>query len=230
MNLLAFDTSTTRCVSALVRADGALFAADEAAGNTHSQLLLPQVERLLRGASLDFADLDVIAYGAGPGSFTGVRIACACAQGLAFAHGKPLVPVGTLEALVCTYGASVRGDAQRKSEVWVINDARMNELYVARYVLAGDVWREDVAPQVRPLAFLDTLDLSHCALAGDAAHAIATLAHLRAQATVAYLSGHGLIDAALAAHADGRAQHPREAQPLYVRNKVALTEAERAAA
>jgi tRNA threonylcarbamoyladenosine biosynthesis protein TsaB len=225
MNLLALETSTTRCIAALVRADGERFVRDEAAGNTHSQLLLPQVEQLIADAQLSFHDLAAIAYGTGPGSFTGVRIACACAQGLGLAHGVPLVPVGTLEALSYTYRATASHDA-----VWVVNDARMHELYAARYVRSGSTWIEATAPHVQTLDFMDTIDWSAHALAGDAPMAIAALARFRPQLSVAYPSADGLLDAALAAYAQGRVQHARDAEPAYVRNKVALTEAERARA
>jgi tRNA threonylcarbamoyladenosine biosynthesis protein TsaB len=226
MNMLALETSTTRCIAALVRDDGKRFVRDEAVGNTHSQWLLPQVEQLMRQAQLSFHALGAIAYGAGPGSFTGVRIACACAQGLGLAHGVPLVPVGTLEALSYTY----RATAASHDAVWVVNDARMNELYAARYARLGATWIEATAPHVQTLAFMDTIDWSVHALAGDAPVAIAALARFRPQLSVAYPSADGLLDAALAAYAQGRVQHARDAEPAYVRNKVALTEAERARA
>jgi tRNA threonylcarbamoyladenosine biosynthesis protein TsaB len=225
MHLLAFDTSTSRCVIGLATPRGR-WRFDVEAGNTHSQLLLPQIESMLRDAGLTFSQLDAIAFGSGPGSFTGVRIACACAQGLAFAHDIDLVPVGTLEALFRTYAAT----SQPKNAVWTVNDARMNELYAARYVCEHGVWREDIAPHVESLNFVETIDFSANALAGDACHAIAALAQFAPHVAAPSLTADGLLDAALSAHASGRRIHPRDAQPLYVRDKVALTEAERARA
>src|SRR5260221_9615517 len=98
MQILAFDASTEVC--AVTLGDGARWAErTEHAGQRHSELLLPMIRSLLAEAHLVLADLDGIAFGAGPGSFTGLRIACGVAQGLAFGANLPVVGVGTLEAM-----------------------------------------------------------------------------------------------------------------------------------
>ena len=98
MKILALDTSTEYCSVALLHGD-AMALREERAGQRHSELLLPMIDLLLAGAGLPLASLDGIAFGAGPGSFTGLRIACGVAQGLALGAGVPVVPVGTLLAL-----------------------------------------------------------------------------------------------------------------------------------
>src|SRR5258708_15314143 len=103
MRILAFDASTEICAVAL--GDGARWAERvEHAGQRHSELLLPMIRALLTEAGLALADLDGIAFGAGPGSFTGLRIACGVAQGLAFGADLPLAGVATLGAMAGSGG------------------------------------------------------------------------------------------------------------------------------
>ena len=104
----------------------------ELAGQAHSERLLPLVDAVLADAEWSFS-LDGIAFGAGPGSFTGVRIACGVAQGLAFGAALPVVPVSTLEALA---HAAWRRDGA--THVIACLDARMREVYVAAYERIDD--------------------------------------------------------------------------------------------
>src|SRR5574344_116436 len=98
MNLLAFDTSTDTLFIALQRGT-ALWQHQAAGGANSSATLLPSIQQGLQALDLQFADLDAIVFGRGPGSFTGLRTACAIAQGLALGAGKPLLPVDTLLAV-----------------------------------------------------------------------------------------------------------------------------------
>src|SRR3954468_2214967 len=121
MRFAAFDTSTEWCSVALWR-DGQIAGAERRAGNRHSELALPMFEDLLKKTNLTVAELDAVAFGAGPGSFTGLRIACGIAQGLAFPRGIPVLAVSTLEALAEESGAT---------RVVACIDARMREVYYA---------------------------------------------------------------------------------------------------
>src|SRR5262245_51769040 len=98
MKFASFETSTEWCSVALWL-DGEIHSLEEKAGNRHSELALPMLEKLLKDANLAAGKLDAVAFGAGPGSFTGLRIACGLAQGIALARGVPVAPVSTLEAL-----------------------------------------------------------------------------------------------------------------------------------
>ena len=97
MQILAIDTST-EYLSLALWLDGRVFSRDINAGQTHSQQILPTLRELLDEAQVELNALDGIAFGAGPGSFTGLRIACGVAQGLAFGTGLPVIAVSTLQA------------------------------------------------------------------------------------------------------------------------------------
>ncbi|MFP4154502.1 MAG: tRNA (adenosine(37)-N6)-threonylcarbamoyltransferase complex dimerization subunit type 1 TsaB [Halothiobacillaceae bacterium] len=145
MRLLALETATEGC-SAALSIDGAVSARFELAPRRHTQLLLPMVEELLAEADMTVSGLDAIAFGRGPGSFTGVRIAAAVAQGLAFGADLPLVPVSTLAALAA--GALPEG---RAGTVLALIDARMDEVYAGLFSVEtsgrlNPVWPERVCP------------------------------------------------------------------------------------
>ena len=215
MRFAAIETSTEWCSVALWR-DGEIVCAERRAGHRHSELALPMLDSLLSSFDLTARRLDAVAFGAGPGSFTGLRIACGLAQGLAFGRGIPVLGISTLEALAEEGGAA---------RVVACLDARMGEVYYSALEKREGRWTEVVAarcvpPQAAPRPAGD--DWVGCgngfAVYGNlgldrvlpevhpSAAAVARLAAPRLAA------GEG-VDAALAA-------------PVYVRDKVALTTAE----
>lgn len=131
MKLLALETSTELCSVALWQ-DGAIAARQQHAGREHTQLLLPMAQELLANAALNWKALDALAFGRGPGGFTGLRIAAGVAQGLGLALNRPLLPVSTLAALALQ--ALRRHRAQR---VLAALDARLGELYWNCHVFDG---------------------------------------------------------------------------------------------
>jgi tRNA threonylcarbamoyladenosine biosynthesis protein TsaB len=135
MRFAAIETSTEWC-SVAVWADGEIAALERRAGNRHSELALPMLETLL-GKN----QLDAVAFGAGPGAFTGLRIACGLAQGLALARNLPVLGVSTLEALAQESGAP---------RVVACLDARMREVYYAALEKRAGRWHEVIAPQCVP--------------------------------------------------------------------------------
>jgi len=174
MNYLVLDTSTEWC-SAALWLDGRVEARRVLAEQRHSSLLLPMLDELLRESALGLRQLDGIAYGAGPGSFTGLRIACAVTQGLALGADLPVVGVSTLESIAEQTGADrvlrqdrpegerlaacpsrvLRQDrpegerlAACPSRVLTVLDARMAEVYWAAYRREGDGWQAVVEPQL----------------------------------------------------------------------------------
>ena len=236
MRLLALETSTEYCSCAL-RVDGVVRASHVLAGQSHSDLLLPAVARLMAEAELGFSQLDVIAFGAGPGSFTGLRIACGAAQGLAFAHDLPVVGVSSLEALAEASGAP---------RVIAALDARMGELYLAAFerVLPGASaqtrdaeWQTVLAPSLaRPDGLPAVLALSQTADwfgtgSGFAVYGAALLARYAPMQIDAAAVPHAAAVAAIAERraARGDTVAAEQAVPLYVRDKVALDVREQAA-
>ncbi len=127
--ILALDTSTDACSVALW-VDGEVREDFRVVPRQHIQLLLPMVDALLSEAGLSVANLDAVAFGRGPGSFTGIRIATGIAQGLAFAADVPVLPISTLAAM-----ALEQGRAQGRDLVIATLDARMDELYWCAYRL-----------------------------------------------------------------------------------------------
>ena len=225
--ILAIETSSELASAALLHGDQ-VFSAESSGVQTHSQTILPMLQSLLRKAGITLAQCDAIAFGAGPGSFTGVRTACGIAQGLAFGADLPVVPVSTLMAMAQACRDQVPSQQQER-DVLCILDARMSEVYWAQYRYAGG-WQTIVAPvlsaasDVRPqgdvVACGNGLSayssaFEHQAFAGEAKPAVMPHATQIAQlARIAFQLGQ-----AVSAH---------DAQPLYLRNKVALTSAERA--
>lgn len=127
--ILAFDTSSEACTVAL-QAMGEVYFKHEVQPRQHNELLLPMIQQVLREAQLDFIDLDAIAFGAGPGSFVGVRIAASVAQGLTFAAQKPVIRLSSLHIM-----AQTAYHDHHLDKVMIAMDARMQQAYIGQYKL-----------------------------------------------------------------------------------------------
>ena len=136
MKILAIETSTEYCSVALWQ-DGVVSERCELVGQKHSEVLMEMLDALLQDFGLRIKELDGIAFGKGPGSFTGVRIACGVTQGLALGAEVEVVGVCTLEALA---------EASGKDKVIAALDARMSELYLAAYEKRDGEWSVVIAP------------------------------------------------------------------------------------
>lgn len=227
MRLLAFETATRRLSVALWQ-DGASIERSGMLPNGGSEVLLPWMHELLAEAGITLMQLDGIAFGAGPGSFTGLRLACGVTQGLAFGLELPVVPVSTLAAL-----ALVAGDGH----VWTVLDARMNEVYSAAYAVDGDEVRELMAPVCTAPAVLPAPTFSdemHWIGVGDGFTAYGEVLRQRKPDLVAvradlYPTAVAVARLAAPVLASGEGLTAADVQPVYVRDKVALTTAERLA-
>jgi tRNA threonylcarbamoyladenosine biosynthesis protein TsaB len=219
--ILALDCSTEYCSVAL-RVGEATIAKDERAGQRHSELLLPMIDAVLAERNAALTDLDAIAFGAGPGSFTGLRIACGVAQGLAFGVNVPVLPIPTLLALAQGSG---------EPRVIAILDARMGEVYAAAYERVEGAWRVVVAPCLCKADAVPALSGDSWVGVGSgfAVYGEVLQQRLRGQLgrvdSLSYPHAMHLVE--LAADRLHQAVAADYALPLYVRDKVAFTERER---
>jgi len=234
MNLLAFDTSTElMSVAVQCRAGRGPVASERlwqhsGAGGAHtSATLLPIIQSLMAQAQLAFTDLDAVAFGMGPGSFTGLRTACSVAQGLAFGAKLKVLPLDTLLALA-EEARFQQAPALARWQVTALLDARMDELYAADYAYDDGGWQQLQSDRLlRP-------DELICepgrALAGNVFAAYG--ARLRSGMAIcidAWPTASAMLRLAPALLAKGQAVPAGQALPLYIRDKVAQTTAERAA-
>jgi tRNA threonylcarbamoyladenosine biosynthesis protein TsaB len=225
MKLLALDTSTEYLSLALWQGGEAL-CRDLHAGQRHAELILPLVGELLAEAGLTMNQLDGIAFGEGPGSFTGLRVGCGVTQGLAFGADIPVVGIGTLLALAASCG---------HSKVIACIDARMKEIYHAAYVQEAGVWQEICAPGVYAPQHAPEVNEGGWVGAGSGWLAYPEVLPQRyvgqLEQVLPDVFPHAREIAALAVpvFSRGEGRPATEAAPLYIRNKVAFTMSERSA-
>lgn len=219
--ILALETSTDQATVALLHA-GQTYLQTLPGVQTHSHGLLPAVQIVLAQADIGINALDAIAFGCGPGAFTGVRTACGVVQGLAFALNLPVLPVLSLLAMA----ESVRGRMPWIDMVCVL-DARMNEVYWAHYRFDGALWQIQAAPALATLEVaLNYAGAHQVPLAlGEGVHLPESLQEM----TWVREMPHAVAVARLAVSdlARGLQVDAAQAQPVYLRNKIALTMAER---
>ncbi|MBN9131926.1 MAG: tRNA (adenosine(37)-N6)-threonylcarbamoyltransferase complex dimerization subunit type 1 TsaB [Nitrosospira multiformis] len=225
MKILAFDTSSEYCSVALwLERD--ILGEEVLAGQRHSELVLPMVSRMLGETGLALTQLDGIAFGSGPGSFTGLRIACGIAQGLACGAGLPVIGIGTLEALAQQAGGT---------RVIVALDARMQEIYHAAYRKVLDEWQAVseptlCLPQDAPPIQIQEQDWTGC---GSGFDMYPEVLRSRYEGYLNHIirgvrpDARAIVQLAAPRFARGQGVDPADAAPLYIRNKVALKEKER---
>ncbi|ATY83413.1 tRNA (adenosine(37)-N6)-threonylcarbamoyltransferase complex dimerization subunit type 1 TsaB [Aeromonas veronii] len=221
MKILAVDTATEACSAALLVGDK-LFSRWEEAPRDHTRKILPMVQAVLEDAGISLSDLDAIAFGRGPGSFTGVRIGISVAQGLAFGAGVPLIGISTLAAMA--QGAYRLDGAE---QVLTAIDARMNEVYFGRYELI-DGRMQLVGDEVvsEPAALVDVRGK----LAGPVTcvgtgfetygETLSGLADELAESQVRFPAAEDMLPLARAAWLAGEAVPVEQATPVYLRDKV----------
>ncbi|MCU0773542.1 MAG: tRNA (adenosine(37)-N6)-threonylcarbamoyltransferase complex dimerization subunit type 1 TsaB [Ideonella sp.] len=237
--LLVFDTSGERLSAGLVT-DHGRWLHEGPGGARASAGLVPALGQLVAEAGCTFRDLDAVGFGQGPGAFTGLRTACAVAQGLAEAVGRPVLPLDTLEAVALD--AWRRAGAAQPARVWAVQDARMDEIYAGAYeVEAGgrsrpiqvpDLWTADSLSAVWSAPPASQASARWPMLIGGTAVAVCGERLRCATARFdpdAWPSPDALLDLALQRHAAGAARPAAAARPAYVRDRVALTTAEREA-
>src|SRR5450830_441083 len=221
--ILAIETSTELASAALLY-EGGLISRESLGVQTHSETILPMVQQLLAEAGIALSRCDAIAFGVGPGSFTGVRTACGVVQGLAFGADLPVAPVVTLEAM-----AQACLEQVRASEVLAVLDARMGEVYWAQYRHDDAGWQSVIAPTLSAAREVVVTGPVQACGNGLAAYAQDFALQVFARGGMPQLMPHARQVATLGniVVAQRRTVSAQQAQPLYLRNKVALTTAER---
>lgn len=235
-NILALDSSTDACSVALFR-DGEVTSLFELAAKSHTQRLLPMVDELLQSASCTLADIDAIAFGRGPGSFTGLRICLGIVQGLAFGSNLPVIPVSTLAAMAAgywrqesvAYAGSVRGP------LLVALDARMDEVYWGifesneKYIEPTLVGEESVMPPSLLASHENVRALNaHFTAVGPGWH-YTDLAVIKPEHIVieAYPHAEDIVRIAAEKFARGEVIPVQQAEPVYLRNSVSWQKRQR---
>ena len=232
MKLLAFDTSTER-LHLGASADGRMLIQNQPGGAQSSARLLPLALDMLLELRLKLSQLDAIVVGRGPGSFTGVRTACAVAQGLAYGAGVPVLPIDTLWAVA-------EQARQGRAEIRVLSliDARMGQFYAAAWKYHQGLWTQAhdntlLGPDNPVIAADWWADGQPLTLAGVGIDPLPTWLTDRFPASIERLPAEpgaaALLRLAEQAWAAGQSQNPAQLEPLYVRDKVAQTQTERAA-
>ncbi len=202
--ILAFDTST-EVLSIAVQNGADVYEFVGTGGAQASARLIPEIQALMAKAGLGLQELDGIAFGAGPGAFTGLRASCAVAQGLGFGANVPLLPINTLHAVAVQLHAKA-GESTGDAQITAALDARMGEIYWQVFDFASDPLGTPVGePQLSK--------------AETQSFVLGTLP-----------AAHALLGLAADMLAKGQLTRPADALPFYVRNKVAQTTAEREAA
>ena len=223
MNFVALETATEWCSVALW-ADGDIVSLERRAGNRQGEFVLPMLENLLGRRGLGMKDLDAIAFGAGPGAFTGLRIACGVAQGLAFARGLPVIGVSTLEATAEESGAP---------RVLVALDARMHEVYYAAFEKRSGAWRTVLAEACVAPDAVEIPEGSDWLGCGSGFSAYRDRIALRLRGAVSRIapevrpSAQAVAKLAAPRLAAGEGMDAALATPHYLRDKIALTTTER---
>ena len=223
MKILAVETSTESC-SVAVWAEGVEHVRETIAGQRHSELLMGMLDDALKESGFRVADMDGIAFGSGPGSFTGIRIACGVVQGLAFAAHKPVIAIPSLLALA---------EAANACRVIAAFDARMGETYLAAYERDGMAWKCVIEPRLADFQSMPPVEGKGWIGIGSGfdSHAYVCAAYGAQVSRVLpgrLPSAREVARLSATAMATGAAISPELAAPLYIRNKVAMTSDERA--
>jgi len=218
MRFAAFETSTEWCSVALWL-DGEIAGIEELAGNRQSERVLPMLERLFNMKHIAASHLDAVAFGAGPGSFTGLRIACGVAQGIAHARGIPALGVSTLAALA---------EESNEERVIACIDARMHQVYCSAHERRHGGWQEVMPARCVAPAALPKPPGGGWVGCGNGFAAYGPMGLDRVMPDI-HPTAVAVARLAAPRLAAGRGVDAALAVPVYVRDKVAFTEAERSA-
>jgi tRNA threonylcarbamoyladenosine biosynthesis protein TsaB len=219
MNILIIDTATEACSVAL-EVNDQIFKRFEICPQQHSQRILPMIDEVLKEANVTLQDLDYLAFGRGPGSFTGVRIATGVLQGLALGTGHKVVGISTLAAM------AQQGYAENQTEqVTAAIDARMSEVYFGQYQLQNNIMtligeEQVIPPQDAALLLTDNSSMAGVGTGWQAYSELNTASKVKVLTAVLYPNALYMLPLAKALIAAGQAVEVEDIQPVYLRDKV----------
>jgi tRNA threonylcarbamoyladenosine biosynthesis protein TsaB len=220
MKLLALDTSSESCSCALW-IDGDIQDRSQIAPRQHADLILAMADELLKQADLIPSQLDVVAFGRGPGSFTGLRIACGVAQGIAFAADIPVAPISSLAAL-----AQATYQQTKDKNILTCIDARMSEVYWACYQLQNGLMTLQTEERVSPASQVNIATDKHIwfgagsgwdSYEAELKKYLPQIQHYQAEA---YPQAHAMLPLAISMFEQQQVVSAEQALPVYLRNKI----------
>jgi tRNA threonylcarbamoyladenosine biosynthesis protein TsaB len=230
LNILCIDSSTEACSVALSTNNQTIYQRFMLAPREHTQKILPTVDEVVKEAQLTLADIDVIAYGQGPGSFTGVRIGISIAQGLAFGLDKKMVGISTLQAMAQQAYVEATQNNKLCDSVYAAIDARMGEVYFAHYLLIDGLMQLQGDERVITPALLIEMHhknemslINESILVGTGWSAYPELSHFYKDSVtsdILYPNAAYMLDSARNLIGQDAAVEPEQAIPVYLRDTV----------
>ncbi|MDA9557014.1 tRNA (adenosine(37)-N6)-threonylcarbamoyltransferase complex dimerization subunit type 1 TsaB [Vibrio sp.] len=228
LNILALDSSTENCSVALL-ANGKIYARREVAPRDHTKLILPMVDAVLKEAQVTLKSLDALAFGQGPGGFTGVRIGIGIAQGLAFGANLPMIGVSTLEAMA-QRAFRQSGDTRIATAI----DARMSEVYWSRYERQNEQWvAVDAETVIAPGKLVERATANESTQHNDDAawlqvgtgwaayeEALTQLPYSTKSSDILFPDAEDMLDIAVRSFLAGNTVDVEESEPVYLRDTV----------
>ncbi|BDW11073.1 tRNA (adenosine(37)-N6)-threonylcarbamoyltransferase complex dimerization subunit type 1 TsaB [Polynucleobacter sp. SHI8] len=227
MPILAIDTSTQWCSVAIYFPNKTYLVRHEKVGNTASQVLLPWIQDLMLEANITWNDIRVIAVSQGPGAFTGIRLGLGVAQGLAYAQQKPLIPIPSLDGMIAFALFFSNAKVLQSQTYRVLLDARMQQVYCASY----EIDEHHLLNRQQAIQLIDVKDIDFKQQSIDYTYDMQSYEEdgsLQLGMQFIPATPHALGIAYLASLKNGdQIYSPKDCQPLYIRDQVALTIAQR---
>ncbi len=219
--ILVIDTATESCSVALLHNEKTTIL-NELSPRSHTQRILPMVDELLNNANIQLSDVQALAFGCGPGSFTGVRVGVSVAQGLAFGANLPVIPVSNLTTM-----AQQAYQQLGAENVICLIDARMNEVYFSQLTKTENGWQEVIQEQVcspeNAIEQIKQSELQNCVVVGTGWNAYLQFKESDLAVTetdITLPQAEYMLPSAQMELAQGNTQNALEIEPIYLRNEV----------
>ncbi|MDP8051387.1 tRNA (adenosine(37)-N6)-threonylcarbamoyltransferase complex dimerization subunit type 1 TsaB [Pasteurella atlantica] len=219
--ILVIDTATESCSVALLHKEK-ITTFNELSPRSHTQRILPMVDELLNNANIQLSKVDALAFGRGPGSFTGVRVGVSVAQGLAFGVNLPVIPISNLTTM-----AQQAYQQLNVENVICLIDARMNEVYFSQLTKTENGWKEVIQEQVctpeKAIEQIQQSKIQNCVVVGTGWNAYSQFKESNLEVTetdITLPQAEFMLPLAQIELAKGNTQRALDIEPIYLRNEV----------